>query len=177
MPRIIAIGTRSHCNAAEVARSSASGMLAENGSQKDHAVRKTWVVVADRSRARIFSVDSPRGPLHELESLVHPEARAHERDLTSDRPGRASDQHVLNAAHTARDQQAAEFAREIVERLEGGRVKGGFEQLVLVAAPDLLGMVRKAMNGKLSKLVSRTVDKNLTQHDPREIRKSLPEFL
>jgi protein required for attachment to host cells len=140
-------------------------------------VRKTWVIVADRSRARIFSVNSPRGPLHEIEDLVHPEARAHERDLTSDRPGRASDRHVLNAQHTARDQQATEFAREIAERLEGGRVSGGFEQLVLVAAPDQLGLLRKVLNGHLSKLVSRTIDKNLTQQDAREIRKLLPEFL
>jgi protein required for attachment to host cells len=140
-------------------------------------VRKTWVVVADRSRARIFSVDSPRGPLHEIEDLVHPESRAHERDLTSDRPGRASDQHVLNAAHSARDQQANEFAREIVDCLEGGRINGGFERLVLVAAPDLLGLLRKALNGQLSKLVSRTIDKNLTQQDAREIRRLLPTFL
>ena len=75
-------------------------------------MRKTWVVVADRSRARLFSVATPKGPLEELEDLVHPEARSHERDLTSDRPGRSNDQHVLGAENSARDQQAHEFARE-----------------------------------------------------------------
>jgi protein required for attachment to host cells len=140
-------------------------------------VRKTWVVVADRSRARIFTIETPRGPLHEVEDLVHPEARAHERDLTSDRPGRSTDRHSLGNANAARDQQAAEFAREIAGRLENGRTHAQFERLVLVAAPDLLGLLRKTINGNLSKLIVRTIDKNLTQQAAPEIRKLLPEFL
>jgi protein required for attachment to host cells len=140
-------------------------------------VRKTWVVVADRSRARIFSIATPRGPLQELEGLVHPETRAHERDLTSDRPGRSTDRHSLGNTNAARDQQATEFAREIADRLESGRIHAQFERVVLVAAPDLLGLLRKAFNGHLSKLIVRTIDKNLTQQGAPEIRKLLPEFL
>jgi protein required for attachment to host cells len=140
-------------------------------------VRKTWVVVADRSRARLFSVATPKGPLEELEDLVHPEARSHERDLTSDRPGRSSDHHALGTEHGARDQQAHEFAREITGRLETGRVENQFEHLIVVAAPDVLGMLRKTMNGNLSKLVVLEIDKNVTQRKPADIRKLLPEFL
>lgn len=140
-------------------------------------MRKTWVVVADRSRARIFTVETPRGPLREVEDLVHPEARAHERDLTSDRPGRSTDRHALGNANSSRDQQAVEFAREIAARLESGRVHGDVERLVLVAAPDLLGLLRKALNANVTKLIVRTIDKNLTQQGAPEIRKLLPEFL
>jgi len=140
-------------------------------------VRKTWVVVADRSRARIFSVETPRGPLTEIEDLVHPESRAHDRDLTSDRPGRSSDNHVLGTAHGKVDQQAQEFAREIADRLENGRVGAQFERLVVVAAPDVLGLLRKTMNGPLLRTVCREVLKNLTQQRPADIRKLLPEYL
>lgn len=140
-------------------------------------MRKTWVVVADRSRARLFSVATPRGPLEELEDLVHPEARAHERDLTSDRPGRSNDQHVLGAEHSARDQQAHEFAREIALRLEAGRIEHQLEQLIVVAAPDVLGMLRKTMSGGLAKLVVLEIDKNVTQRKPADIRKMLPTYL
>ncbi len=140
-------------------------------------MQKTWVVVADRSRARIFSIATPRAPLTEIEDLVHPEARAHDRDLTSDRPGRTSDNHVLGNAHAARDQQAQEFAREIASRLEAGRNTTQFERLILVAGPDVLGLLRKAMNGHLAKLVVREVEKNLTQQRADEIRKLLPTYL
>lgn len=140
-------------------------------------MRKTWVVVADRSRARLFSVATPKGPLEELEDLVHPEARSHEGDLTSDRPGRSNDQHVLGAENSARDQQAHEFAREIVVRLESGRVEHQMEQLIVVAAPDVLGMLRKTMSGSLAKLVVLEIDKNVTQRKPADIRKLLPKFI
>ena len=140
-------------------------------------MQKTWVLVADRSRARIFAIQTPKGELHELEDLVHPEARAHERDLTSDRPGRSSDRHALGTTNSARDQQAAAFAREIALRLDEARTQGSLERLVLVCAPDLLGLLRKALSAPLGKLVIRTVDKNLAQQDAVAIRKLLPTFL
>lgn len=139
-------------------------------------MRKTWVVVADRSRARIFTVATPKGPLTELEDLVHPEARAHEGDLTSDRLGRSS-HNVMGKEHSARDQQAHEFAREIAERLERGRVSAQFEALLIVAAPDLLGMLRKAINPNVAKTIVQEIDKNVAQQSPADIRKLLPQFL
>ncbi len=140
-------------------------------------MRKTWVVVADRSRARIFSIAKPNGPLMELEDLVHPEARAHERDLTTDRPGRSPDHNALGNAHSARDEQAQEFVREISQRLEKGRVHGELERLLVIAAPDVLGMLRKTMNGNLAKLVTLEIDKNVTQQSPADIRRLLPEYV
>ncbi len=140
-------------------------------------MQKTWVLVADRSRARIFSTQTPKGALREIEDLVHPEARAHERDLTSDRPGRSSDRHALGNTNSARDQQATAFAREISLRLEAARTHGNLERLVLICAPDLLGLLRKALSAPLEKLVIMTIDKNLTQQDAAVIRKLLPEFL
>ena len=46
------------------------------------------VVVADSGRARVFTADSPAGPLNEIETLNNPEGRLHEGDLVSDRGGR-----------------------------------------------------------------------------------------
>ena len=45
----------------------------------------TWIVVADSSRARIFSKNG-RTPLREEAGFIHPESRLHEQDLTSDAP-------------------------------------------------------------------------------------------
>ena len=33
------------------------------------------IVVADSARARIFTADSARSPLNEIETMAHPEAR------------------------------------------------------------------------------------------------------
>ena len=52
---------------------------------------KHWIVVADQSKARIFTVDDPRGALQELEQLEHPVGRDQAQTLGSDRPGRSFD--------------------------------------------------------------------------------------
>jgi len=141
-------------------------------------MEKTWVIVADRARGRIFSVSKPKGPLTEMEGLVHPESRAHERDLISDRPGRGRGSHrSLGTANAAHDHEAEDFARELAARLETGRVHGDVANLILIAAPDFLGLMRKSLNGQLSKMVSLEVTKNLTQLRPDEIRSHLPEYL
>lgn len=48
------------------------------------------IVVADSSRARIFTADSTRSPLNEIETIAHPEGRIHEQDLVSDMQGKDS---------------------------------------------------------------------------------------
>lgn len=141
-------------------------------------MHKTWLVVADRARARIFSVASPKGPLTELEDLVHPQSRTHERDLTTDRSGRGSGGHgTMGSANTAHDNEAAEFARQVCARLEAARTRGDFARLILVAPPDFLGLLRKSQNPHVAKLVDREVPKNLSQLKSEAIREHLPEFL
>ena len=143
---------------------------------------KTWVVVADRARARIFTASTPKGPLTEFEDLVLPEARSHERDLTSDRPGRAFDsggtgRHAMEAPTSAKQQAALSFARTIAERVESGRLTGECQQLVLVAPPDFLGQLKKQLGTQCAKLLTRQIAQNLTQLKVDEIRSHLPEFL
>jgi protein required for attachment to host cells len=141
-------------------------------------MQKTWIVVADRARGRIFTVATPKGPLTEIEDLVHPESRAHERDLTTDRPGRGPGSHrSMGNANTAREHAAQDFARELAARLEAGRNRGDFARLVLMAAPDFLGLLRKSLSAPLAKLVYLEVTKSLTQTPPAEIRSHLPEYL
>ena len=142
-------------------------------------MRKTWVFVADRSRARIFSIAKPKGPLTELEDLVHPEARAHERDLTSDRPGRSPDQQrARHGAQRAR-QQAHEFAREIAATTrEGPRRMANWNDSIVVAAPDVLGMLRKTMSGNSGETGRRWKSTKTSRNEsPADIRKLLPEYL
>lgn len=143
---------------------------------------KTWVLVADRARARFFLATTPKGPLTELEDLIQPEARNHERDLTSDRPGRAFDsggtgRHSMEAPTSARERAANAFAKLIAERIESGRQNGECEQIVLVAPADFLGTLKKRLCAQSAKLVSRQVSKDLTQLDAATIRGHLPDFL
>ena len=44
----------------------------------------TWIVAADESRAKVLQVTGRERQLEEIEHLVNPQGRAHERDLQQD---------------------------------------------------------------------------------------------
>jgi protein required for attachment to host cells len=139
---------------------------------------KKWVVVADSSRARIFAFHQAALEMQELEGLTHPASRAHERDLISDRPGRSFDsvgsgRHATEAEVSPKQQEAIVFAREISDRLELARTRGEFDEITLIAAPAFLGLLRENLSAAIHKLIVRTIDKNLVQHDEAEIRAHL----
>ena len=145
-------------------------------------MKKIWVVAADKTRARIFSASSARGPLLEVETLAHPEARLHERDLTTDGPGRNSDstgqgRHAMGHAVEPKRQEAINFARQVCDTLESGRISDRFHKLYVIAAPAFLGMLREAMADSTKQLVAGEVDKNIATHNPAEIRSHLPDYL
>lgn len=145
-------------------------------------MKPTWVLVAESSRARIFSADTPSAPLVEIKTLAHPEGREHERDMTSDLPGHHSDKtgsgrHGFQDETEPKEQESIDFAKSIAHQLESARIDGQLKQLIIVAAPAFLGTLRGELNDHIRKLVSFELDKNLSQHTPEDIRQHLPEHL
>ncbi len=139
-----------------------------------------WVVTADAGRARIFSADSPTAPLQLLQELISPEARMREQDLTSDRPGRSFDsvgtgRHATEPRTHAKDQEATRFAGEIAAHLRRGRDDGAFSRLVLVLEPHFLGLIRKAIDPAVAKMVTVEITKDLNQASAEDIRNHLPD--
>ena len=141
-------------------------------------MQKTWVLAAESSRARIFAMDSYAVPLREIEALAHPQTRALNQELLSDRPGRSFDssgqgRHAMSTRVDAKQHEAMTFAKLLGERLERARTVGEFENLVLVAAPEFLGLLRKNLTDNTMKRVTKTIDKNLVQKDEAVIRELL----
>lgn len=133
---------------------------------------KTWVLVAESSRARLFARRGRK--LVELRDFAHPESRLHNRDIDADKPGRAFDsaghgRHAMEPGSSAKRVQAEAFARELAESLEQARARAQFEQLMIAAPPEFLGMLREAMPAELAECVERTVAKRLVNEEPTEI--------
>ena len=144
-------------------------------------MRKTWVVVADNSRARIFTVETPSSPLIEIDSIVHPEGRMHDRDITSDLPGRGAgsggSRHSYETETDAKEYENMEFAKRIAGFLDDSRKGDMCKNLIIVAAPGLLGNLRGELNDQTRKMVTLELDKNLSHLNPNDIRKHMPEYL
>ena len=138
----------------------------------------TWVLVADSSRARLFSAVKALGPLDELESFAHPEGRSKTQDLTTDRPGRSTGNGPnMDYEVEPKRQEAMVFAKALSERLRNGRNEGEFDKLYIVAAPTFLGLLRKKLDARTAQMLAGEVNKDLTQLDPAMIRGHLPERL
>ena len=140
-----------------------------------------WIVVADNSSARIFTVDDPRGELQQVDALEHPEAREHARDLNADRPGRSFDskgegRHAMGISVDPVEQEIIRFAKQVGEHLKAACLDRRCNRLLLVAGPRLLGHLRQHLDLPPDVQVAE-IEKNLGQYNAREIRSHLPERL
>lgn len=142
-------------------------------------MKQIWILVADSSRARVYKADPGLKELEEINGLVHSEGRMHEQAITADVPGRMSGS-VAGSRHTYEDhtpvkeQEKAEFAREVAALLDQGRQQGRYGKLALIAAPDFLGVLRQHLSAQTRKMVVEEVNKNLTKGTEEDIRKHLP---
>lgn len=138
----------------------------------------TWILVADESRARLFRAGVSDGELEEIAAMEHPEGRMHGRELTEDEPGSSHTSvggvhHGFQPHTPVHEKISREFARELADLLEAGRVSHAFDQLTLVAEPKFLGMLRSTLSHEVSKMVARSLSRNYTQSTPEQIRKVL----
>ncbi len=131
---------------------------------------ETRVIVADNARARIFASHSVINRLEETEGFTHPEAHRSNRELVGDSSGKSVDQHgTLDPATSAKEQEARGFAKMLARHLQELHNQQHFEQLILVAPPRFLGMLRKELPGPLGQLVTQSIDKDLTTASAEEL--------
>jgi protein required for attachment to host cells len=143
-------------------------------------MEKTWVVVADASRARIFELP-PEGPdMPEIVDLVNPSGRAQARELQSDANGRfyakggaGAGGHTAGPKKDPTEHDTELFAKHIGEFLDKSRSQLRYERLILIAPPKFLGLLREKLTGPTHKLVTREIHKDLSQLDARTIREHL----
>jgi protein required for attachment to host cells len=144
-------------------------------------MKSNLVLVADNSRARIFTIDSPTSPLHEIESMVQAEGRLHERDLTSDLPGKmkggAGGGHAYESEISPKQQRAINFAKRLADYLDIARKSNKLYNILIVATPRFLGELRKQMTSETAEMVVFELDKDLTLDSVDEIRLHSPPFI
>jgi protein required for attachment to host cells len=144
-------------------------------------MKSTWILVADNVHARIFTADAPSSELVELEGLTHTEGRLHDREMTTDLPGRIKSAdgsgHALEQPTDPKKHEADNFAHRIAKHLEAAHNANKFEQLLIVAEPSFLGLLRSHLPDHIKQHVCFELDKNITTQSAEDIRKHLPQYL
>jgi len=133
-------------------------------------MKKTWIVLANASRARILNREAEGGRLDELADLVHLQSREKGMDLTSDREGHAQKAHgdpghagTAFQQHTdPRQKEHAVFALEVSRYLEDAVAQGRCTGLVLIASDPFLGELKSHLGNAAARVVSATIARDLT---------------
>ncbi len=144
-------------------------------------MKSTWILVADNVHARIFTADSPSSSLNEIEGFTHAEGRLHDREMTTDLPGRIKSAdgsgHAYEQPTDPKKHEADNFAHQLTKHLETAHNANKFEQLLIVAEPSFLGLLRNHLPEHIKQHVCFELDKNITTQSAAEIRNHLPKYL
>lgn len=138
------------------------------------------IVVADQAEAIFYDAASLQARPKEVAHITDPAAHLHNRDLVSDRPGRSYEsvggqRHAIEREFGPRQQEAVRFARRISRRLDDARRKGEFDELIVVAGPPFLGLMRGAMSRPTRERVVHEIRKDLVHSPVEALRRHLPE--
>jgi len=103
----------------------------------------------------------------------------HPRDRGSDVPGRVHDRfgparHSVDNAQQVKAEERSRFAREIAGTLVAAHQQQKFDQLVVMAAPTFLGVLRGCIGKPLARAIVAEVPKDLVGQDVEAIKAHLP---
>lgn len=136
-----------------------------------------WIVVADGEKA-LFLRNRGDAKFPDFEVMREMEQdNPPTREQGTERPGRHSDgPSVHNSAYEETDWHRLNkerFAREIAELLYRWAHAGKFDEVVIVAPPQVLGEMRKQFHQEVEAKVVAEIPKTLTNHSVFEIEKLL----
>jgi len=144
---------------------------------------KTWFLVCDGARGRIYAHEGAGSGLSVVSSAEHPESHTRTRDLGSDRPGRSFDSTATGGRHAMapradwHDFEKTRFAGEMAAVIDKAAADKSFDRLVVVAPPRVLGDLRQAFTAQTKALVAGELDKDLTQFEGAELAAHLGEWI
>ncbi len=142
-----------------------------------------WVVVADRSRARVFQTEGGLDQLQEVQDLLNPEGRQDESEFRHDAKGRYYGKGERYQAHTAEPHVTKEihdeemFSREVSQLLDEGCDMQRYDTLVMIAPPQFLGMLRKQLSRRVEERITQQLGLELANWNAPQIRDYLKQHL
>lgn len=142
----------------------------------------TWILVADRARARLFSLEKGAAHMDEIEDFVNVAARVPGHAQGRAPPPRAHDRlgesrHVIEAHTSPREKSAHQFAATLAAGLEHAHAERRYGDLVMIAPPGFLGVLNTALGAGPRAAVVLTIAKNMTRVRVDAIRAALPPSL
>jgi protein required for attachment to host cells len=127
-----------------------------------------WILIADASDARIFSITGRVEPLQLVREITNKDGRMRTQDLVSDEPGRtaspgaAGTRSAMDPKTSAHEDAANTFVRALADQLHHDLARKAYSSLSLVAPAHMLGQLREALHKDVAHQVRSSLAKDLT---------------
>jgi protein required for attachment to host cells len=140
----------------------------------------TWIVLANAAGARLYETRKGERDWRLVAELSHPESRLREQDLVSDRSGQVKQSrgyrgNVPGPSHKKLEFEA--FARQLADALDEAAEQRRYAQLVLVAPPSFIGLLRPHLSERVENRITATVEKDYAHFDGRSAREQLHDHM
>jgi len=141
-------------------------------SKQPQSEKTFWIVVADESRAIVYTKELKRDPLQELFTLDNEVAREKMGSFDSHGQGRHT---MAREKSDPKTQASIAFAKDIADRITRAKNDGSCRDFALIAAPRFLGSLRDALStaGNAEPVV--TIDKQVVDQDTDFIERLVAE--
>ncbi len=126
----------------------------------------TWIVLADGNNARFFLNEGPGKGLKPLPELDRSTDTLKAGDIMADRPGRSfspsgQGRSAMEPPTDPVEKIEADFARDLADLLSEKIYAKAYQRLIIVAAPNSLGNIRKHLSAQVGEAVIAELPKNL----------------
>ncbi len=144
--------------------------------------RKTWFLVADGAKARLFESYGPNAAFTMQEEWRNDEARTPDRDLRRAPPVRGrtigTGAPFAIASRSSPHVKAEEtFLAARTQSINGAHKKRAFDQLVICAPPAALGILRKRLATEVNAAIIGVIGKDLTNTTEADLQAYFVEKL
>ncbi len=138
--------------------------------------KDTWIMVANGSECRIFSVHDKTLKL--LKRFYSTDSRLHAIDLGTGKPGRVHEsvnatRHAIEPKTDLHYKEKIKFSKLIANYLNKERSREKFDHLILITSPEFLGETRKNLDKNTISIITKEVNKDLTHAKNEEIMEAL----
>ena len=144
--------------------------------------QNTWVLVASRTGACLFNTSALAHDVTLIQEIENETGRLKNQDINADRGGRGLSRFGLAGdskmkQNTPVKVETQKFIKSLATILDLGRSQGKFDDLILVAEPQFLGVLKSSLNPKISSCIIASFKKNLMNHRNHKVRDALNELI
>ncbi|MEK6579514.1 MAG: host attachment protein [Bdellovibrionota bacterium] len=150
----------------------------------DLSIKDRWYLVANRVDAVIYR-DRPKGRRFQfVERFTNPSSKLMEADLDSDRAGSGMSsnrggviRHALDRRFTRHEKTAATFAKKVAETINLASSEQRFHDLVVVAEPHFLGLLRSSFSAPVRRKIYRDIPREFAQGSDLKLQSFILRWL